>query len=78
MCERARNDTQCYLLGAVRFEGDTVVAIVDHGVLNDNIVSSVGVPTISVVCSKVYSINIDGNIADQDVCRIGNKVEPLD
>jgi hypothetical protein len=65
-------------IGAVGFERNAVVAVVYHGILNNNAIGTVRVPTICVLgCSARCTVDIDGDVADQDIRCVCDQVEPL-
>jgi len=65
-------------VGAVRLEGNTIVAVVDVRILNHNVVGAVRVPTIRVF-SRVLALATaeDVDVVEDYVGRVGNERVPL-
>lgn len=65
-------------VGAVGLERDTVVSIVDHTVLDDNVAAAVGVPAVGVLGRGVaLAVSADGDVVVHNIGAIGHPVVVL-
>jgi hypothetical protein len=62
----------------IRLEGDTVIPVVDNRVFDDNIITAVYVPSISVLCRLRGSrSSIDRDLVENDVITFVHEIDPF-
>lgn len=65
-------------VGAIRFEGDTIVTIVDVTVLNDDVVAAVGIPPICILCHVLAGAKaVDCDVGEQYVRAVRYEIVVL-
>lgn len=86
LSERANGDTVGAVadkvlhndVGGVGLERNAVVAVVDVGVLDDDVAAAISVPSVGILGRVAARASArDVNVGEDDICRIGHEVVPL-